>query len=113
MVPTPLTRSAPNPLNLIAPVIIVAVLYFTRDVCMPFILAVLLSFVLSPVVRWLEKWRLPRVPAVFLVLGLLLIALGLCGWMVGGQLVNLAENLPQYQTNVHEKLQSFQPRPGA
>jgi len=112
MVPTPTIRSASNPLNLIALVIVVGVLYVMRDVCIPFILAVLLTFVLSPVVGQLQKWRVSRVPAVFMVGGLLLATLGFGGWLVGGQLVSLAEKLPQYQANVHEKFKSFQTSPG-
>jgi len=112
MVPNPLIRNAPNPLNLLAPIIIVGVLYFTRAVCIPFVLAILLSFVLSPVVSRLQTWHLPRVPAVFLVMTLLLVLVGLCAWLVEGQLVSLAEKLPQYQANVHEKLKSFQTTPG-
>ena len=112
MAPNPLMRSSANPLNVIALIVIVGVLYFARDICIPFIFAVLLSFVLSPLVSRLQKWRVPRVPAVFLVVGLLLLTLGLCGWLVGGQLVSLAERLPQYQTNVHEKLKSFRTSTG-
>ena len=111
MVPNPLNRSATNPMNLLALIGIVGVLYFTRDICIPFIFAVLLSFVLSPLVSRLQAWRVPRVPAVFLVVGLVLLTLGFSGWLVGGQLVSLAEKLPQYQANVHEKFKSFQTSP--
>ena len=34
---------------------VVAVLYFAQDVIMPVALAVLLSFVLTPVAQWLER----------------------------------------------------------
>ena len=46
---------------------IVAALYFARDVLVPIALAVLLSFVLAPLVRRLRVWRFPRVIAVFVV----------------------------------------------
>ena len=36
---------------------IVAALYFARDVLVPIALAVLLSFVLAPLVRRLQSWR--------------------------------------------------------
>jgi predicted PurR-regulated permease PerM len=48
---------------------IVAALYFARDVLVPIALAVLLSFVLAPLVRRLQSWRFPRVIAVFIVGG--------------------------------------------
>jgi len=109
---SPLNPYVTSPMNLIALVLVVAVLYFTRDVCVPFILAILLSFMLSPIVSWLRRWGLPRVPAAIGVMALLLLVLGLCGWLVGGQLIGLTEKLPQYQATVHEKLKSFQTAPG-
>lgn len=47
--------------------IIVAALYFGRDVLVPVALAVLLSFVLAPLVRLLQRARFPRIAAVSLV----------------------------------------------
>jgi predicted PurR-regulated permease PerM len=39
-------------------VVIVAVLYFTREILVPIALAVLLSFVLAPPARFLQRTRL-------------------------------------------------------
>lgn len=47
--------------------IVEAGLFFGRDVLMPFALAGLLSFLVAPIVGHLERWRVPRVPAVFIV----------------------------------------------
>jgi AI-2E family transporter len=46
---------------------IVAALYFGREVLVPIALALLLSFVLAPLVRRLQSWRFPRVVAVSIV----------------------------------------------
>src|SRR3954468_16382231 len=51
-------------------VIAVAALYFARDVLIPFALAMLLTFLLAPLVRRLERVRMPRVAAVLLLVGL-------------------------------------------
>ena len=40
--------------------IVVASLYLARAILMPFALAILLSFMLSPLVRRLQRWRVPR-----------------------------------------------------
>ena len=40
-----------------------AVLYLAREVLIPLALAILLSFLLAPVVRRLEHWRLGRIPS--------------------------------------------------
>jgi len=67
-------------------------------------LAVLLAFVLTPVVRRLERWRLPRVVAVVLVT----LAVGLLGVgafaALAGQIVSFSDELPQYRSNIAQKL---------
>ena len=45
----------------------VAALYFGREVLVPIALALLLSFVLAPLVRRLQSWRFPRIIAVAIV----------------------------------------------
>ena len=56
---------------------VVAALYFARDVIIPITLAVLLSFLLAPAVRWLHHLRVGRVSAVaFTVLVTFVVILG-------------------------------------
>ena len=43
-------------------VLVVAVLYWAQAVLVPFALAILLTFVLTPPVTWLQRW-VGRVPA--------------------------------------------------
>ena len=45
-------------------VVVVAALYFAREVLVPIALALLLSFVLAPLVRILRNWYVPRALAV-------------------------------------------------
>ena len=56
--------------------VVIAGLYFAREVLIPVTLAILLSFVLSPVVALLRRGRIPRAPAVLVSV---LFALGLLG----------------------------------
>src|SRR5215218_4907501 len=51
-------------------VIIVATLYFGREIFVPVALAILLSFVLAPVVNLLQRIRIPRAVAVVSVVAL-------------------------------------------
>ena len=88
--------------------IVVATLYFTREMLIPIVLAVLLSFVLAPLVRALGRIYVPRVAAVLLVVALGFgLILGLAAVM-GRQATNLAANLPAYKATVAEKLQGLQ-----
>ena len=87
---------------------IVAALYFARDVLVPIALAVLLSFVLAPLVRRLQFWRFPRIVAVFIVaIFAFSIIFGLGAFMVS-QVSQLANDLPRYQSTLRDKIQSLQ-----
>jgi len=46
--------------------VVIAFLYFAREVIVPITLAVLLGFLLTPAVRWLRRLRMGRVAAVAL-----------------------------------------------
>jgi predicted PurR-regulated permease PerM len=83
---------------------IIAFLYFTGEVLKPLALAVLLSFALAPVVRFLERRGLPRSVAVILTGVVALGGLGGIGYVVGEQLTALANRLPGYQENIETKL---------
>jgi predicted PurR-regulated permease PerM len=48
-------------------VVTIAALYFGREVLVPIALALLLSFVLAPLVSFLQRWYFPRVVAVVVV----------------------------------------------
>lgn len=88
-------------------VIIIATLYFGREIFVPISLAILLSFVLAPLVGLLQRIRVPRGLA---VIGVVVLAFGLIfatGSLLAAQLAQLAEDLPRYQTTITEKIQSF------
>lgn len=89
-------------------VLVIALLHLGRDVLIPFAIAILLSFVLAPLVTRLRHVGLPRVPAVMLIVTLAFTGLGGLGMILGGQLMLLVDELPTYQGNVIEKIRSFQ-----
>src|SRR5271154_2302796 len=82
----------------------VAALYFAQDVLIPLAVAVLLSFLLAPVVTRLERLRLGRVAAVLLAVTIALASLGTIGWLVEQQFVEVAGKLPDYRENIQNKL---------
>jgi predicted PurR-regulated permease PerM len=87
--------------------IVIAALYFGRDIFMPLAMAVLLSFMLTPVVAWLEQLHVPRVPAVVTAVALTFLVLSGLGILIAGQLVQLAQEVPGYQTNLQEKIKAI------
>src|SRR5215211_1529007 len=90
--------------------IVVATLYIAQDVLIPITLAVMLSFVLSPVVDLLRRIGLWRSAAVALSVLVALGAIGLIGTLLGSQAASLAADAPQYVEAVQgkvERIQSF------
>jgi predicted PurR-regulated permease PerM len=106
--PTDAASSSSKSLVLIAFVLAITALYFGRQVFIPLALAVVFSFLLTPVVSLLEKIRLRRVPAVLAVLALSFVLVGVVTWGVTKQLVEILVQLPDYKDNLDEKIQSLQ-----
>jgi predicted PurR-regulated permease PerM len=85
-------------------VVVVAGLYVAQEIVLPFALAILLSFLLAPLVSRLERLGLARVPAVVIVVGLTLGFIAGFGWIVGNQFVQLSAELPAYKDNLIRKI---------
>ena len=75
-------------------VVVVGALYLGSDILIPLALAILLSFMLAPIVIRLRRLGLGRIPSVLAVVLLLFVALLGLGSIVASQVVHLAENLP-------------------
>src|SRR5260370_36592598 len=75
--------------------LIVGALYLARAVLIPIVSAVLLTFILSPVVSWLQHKRLGRVPAVVLVTIFFCAGVGSLGAAFLAQTEELATDLAQ------------------
>jgi predicted PurR-regulated permease PerM len=102
--PTASTSTLSTPVSI---VFFIATLYFGQDVLIPFALAVLLSFLLVPLLIPLQR-LLGRIGAVLLVVVLLFGTVGSIGWVVTEQIVSLARGLPEYKENIGKKIQSLQ-----
>lgn len=86
---------------------ICAILYFGQQILIPIVLAVLLSLLLSPLVRMLQKLRVPKAPA---IVGVVFVAFALLfgvAAVVATTLTNLAGDLPQYESNLRDKARSL------
>lgn len=95
------------PARLVTVAIVIAALYFGQEVLIPFALALLLSFLLTPPVTWLERLKLGRVLSVLLVLGAAFTIAGTALWMGATQLADIVSKLPQYQENIDRKIQAM------
>ncbi len=93
---------------LFAFVVAIAAVYFAKKILIPLALAALLAFLLTPMVRRLESWRLGRMPAVVLVLVVSLTLLAGLSWIVTEQLINVTSQLPNYTAaNIEKRMGSI------
>ena len=98
--------------NLFVGAVIIAALYFAREILVPIALAVLLSFVLAPLVRSLQRLKIPRPAA---VLGAVTIGLAIAlslATMVVIEVNQLANDLPRYQSTLSEKMHALRDKVG-
>jgi predicted PurR-regulated permease PerM len=84
--------------------IVVAILYFARELFIPLAFALLLAFLLGPVVKRLGKWHIPRIPGAFLALSLASAVVAIVGWFVAMELIQIAGSLPRYSDNVRRRV---------
>ena len=94
-------------LSLAVAVVVVAALYLAKEVLIPITLAVLLSFVLAPLVEFLRDWHVPRIPSVLLAVVLAFGVILSLGSVIGIQVASLAGDLPRYQTTIQHKVDAI------
>src|SRR4026208_1916830 len=86
--------------------LVVTILYVGRQLLIPLALAAMLTFLLAPLVGYLERW-IGRIAAVLIVVALLCSVVGGAGWLLTRQVIDLAAELPSYQTNIDNKLHAI------
>lgn len=106
--PAVLETGQDAPLGLANTVFVVAILYFGKNVILPVTLGMLLCFVLSPLVRRLQRLGLSRVLAVLTTVALAFVLIGAAGAMVWSQAATLAANAPRYAHTIENKMDTAQ-----
>jgi predicted PurR-regulated permease PerM len=94
--------------SLASGVVVIAALYVGRGVLIPIMLAVLLSFIVGPLVGLLRRFRFGQLPSVIVAVLFALSILSAVGVLIGAQVAQLAEDLPQYQWTVEHKIRVVQ-----
>jgi predicted PurR-regulated permease PerM len=95
-------------LTLAIGVVIVAGLYLGRTVLIPITLAVLLSFMLAPLVNLLRRIYLGRVLSVLVAVALAISVILAVAGLIGTQIAQLAQDVPKYATTIHDKIETVQ-----
>lgn len=85
---------------------VVAALYFGRSVFVPIALATLITFLLSRLVSRMERW-IGRIAAVLVTVIAMFTVFAGASWVIGRQVIDLADKLPDYQANIVAKIRSL------
>ena len=88
-------------------VVVVSCLYWAQRVLVPVALAVFLTFLLTPLVGFLQRRHLPRTPSVAVVVLLATLVLGGIVWLITAEVSGLTQELPTYTDNIKEKVKSL------
>src|SRR5690242_18048290 len=92
------------PLLLGCLVLVIGVLRWAREVIIPVSIAVLLTFILSPVVNSLRRRGLGRPTSVIITVICAFALLGTAGTIITLQFRGLANDLPKYRQNILHKI---------
>ena len=93
-------RASFSLLIVICVILIGAVLKIASAVILPFIIAVLLAFVMYPMVRWLDNRKIPHFVSIFLVVIILLTGLSVVGMVFFTTGSNILATYPKYENRI-------------
>ena len=74
------------------------VITYAKPILMPLVVAGVVSIILLPVVKTLERWKFPRLLAISLILTVLVLLIPLIGYLLFQQSVAIAQDLPELST---------------
>lgn len=85
---------------------IIGALYFGSDIFIPIALSILLSFVLAPAVKILQRLGLGRIFPVLITVVFTLVVVGSLAAVIAGQARDLSADLPRYEGTVVNKIEA-------
>ena len=92
-------------------VVILLAFAWAKEFLLPLILAILISFLLAPVVSRLERWRFPRVVAVLSVVAIAFALIGGLCLTLSLEGLDLVNSLPKYRDNIDARWAAIQKGP--
>lgn len=90
--------------GLITAALVMTFLHVAKPVIIPLAVAVLLAFVLTPVVSLIQRRGVPRVPAVLVTTAFALSVVAGVGAVMGNQVRSLVNDLPKHREEIQTKL---------
>ena len=93
-------ESSSTVLKIAAFIIIIAGMILAKAILIPFLIALFISIICAQSIYWLEKKKVPKGLAVFIVLfGILSLFTGF-GYLIGGSVSSFSSNAPTYEASL-------------
>ena len=89
-------------------VVILSAFSWAKEFLLPIVLAVLISFLLMPIVNRLERWKLHPILAVLGVVAIAFAFIGLLCATISVETLDLVNSLPKYRDNITSKWSKWQ-----
>jgi predicted PurR-regulated permease PerM len=90
--------------GVLAVIAVVAALYLARAFFVPFLIGILASYALHPLVDWLKAWHVPRFAGAGLVLALAVGSFSWIGFSMSGDATAVIETLPEAARKLRQNL---------
>jgi predicted PurR-regulated permease PerM len=90
-------------------ILIVAALHFAQGLFLPLAMAALLSLLLLPLVKGVERLRVGRIPSILIVVLTAFLVIGAFSWITIRQVSDVGKRLPEYKARVIAKAGSLGP----
>lgn len=85
----------------------ILILKWGKPILMPVALAILLTFLLAPLVNRLRRFKINQPLAVIIAACFVFSALGGLVWTLGHEMTHLAIGLPEYKDNIRQKIEDL------
>ncbi len=101
------TRSVEIVSTVLLLVLTIGALHYAREILLPVAMAVLLTFILTPLAVRLERLWLGRLLSVVIAVGLAFSVIGVVGWLAARQVGELGDQLPTYKNNLITRIHAL------
>jgi predicted PurR-regulated permease PerM len=86
---------------------ILVMLHYGVPVLIPFALAILLTFILAPIIKHLDHLRLGRVTSILMILVLGLSVFGTLGWVTEREMTQMVDSWPECRDSLRDKCRNL------
>jgi len=107
LVPTPPNRKFSILKLLLFTVLISMILYFGKTLFIPLSFSMLISFVLYPLCKWMEKKRVPKIASIFLSISIVFILFFAISYLLFFQIEGFLHEWQAFRTKFLESLSQF------